>query len=107
MKRIYPSLLALFGSVVAAAGLYCAVTFVICMGWGGPDSYPISIPISMAGIGGCMGLFLLVGYLYIRLCIRQERRWLLLADMACFILPFFPFFNFWRILASILDGLIY
>ena len=103
MKRIIPVLLAFIGSAVAAAGLYCAATFVICMGWGGPDAYPISIPISMAGIWGCMGLFLLVGYLYVRLCIRQERRWLLLADIICFLLPFFPFFNLWRIVANYLS----
>ena len=107
MKRIYPSLLALFGSAIAAAGLYCAVTFVICMGWGGPDSYPIAIPVSIAGILGCLCLFVAVSYWYIRLCLNGKRKWLILADMACFIFPFFLFFNFWRILASILDGLIY
>ena len=104
MKRIIPVLLAFIGSAVAAAGLYCAVTFVICMGLGGPDAYPISIPISMAGIWGCMGLFLLVGYLYVRLCVKQKRRWLILADIAFFLLPFFPFFNLWRIVATLISG---
>lgn len=103
MKRMIPGLIALAASAISAAGLYCAVTFVICMGLGGPDAYPISIPISMAGIWGCMGLFLLVGYLYVRLCIRQERRWLLLADIICFLLSFFPFFNLWRIVANYLS----
>ena len=104
MKRIYPSLLALFGSAVAAAGLYCAVTFVICMGFGGPDAYPISIPVSIAGIMGCLCLFVAVSYWYIRLCLNGKRKWLILADMACFILPFFPFFNFWRIVAILITG---
>lgn len=103
MKRIIPVLLAFIGSAVAAAGLYCAVTFVICMGWGGPDAYPISIPISMAGSFGCLCLFLFVCYSYFRLCVKQRRRWLLLADIICFLLPFFPFFNLWRIVANYLS----
>ena len=104
MKRIIPVLLALIGSAVAAAGLYCAVTFVVCMGWGGPDAYPISIPVSIAGILGCLCLFVAVSYWYIRLCLNGKRKWLILADMACFILPFFSFFNFWRIVATLITG---
>ena len=104
MKRTIPVLLALIGSSVAAAGLYCAVTFVVCMGWGGPDAYPISIPVSIAGILGCLCLFVAVSYWYIRLCLNGKRKWLILADIVCFLLPFFPFFNLWRIVATLIAG---
>ena len=104
MKRMIPGLIALTASAISAAGLYCAVTFVICMGWGGPDAYPISIPISMAGIFGCLCLLLFVCYSYFRLCVKQRRRWLILADIACYLLSFFPFFNLWRIVATLIAG---
>jgi len=104
VKRIIPVLLAFIGSAVAAAGLYCAVTFVVCVGWSNPDSHPIAIPVSIAGSFGCLCLFLFVCYSYFRLCVKQRRRWLLLADIACFLLSFFPFFNLWRIVATLIAG---
>ena len=105
MKRILPSLWALLGSAVAAAGLYCAVTFVICMGWGGPDAHPIAIPVSILGGLGCLCLFIFVCYFYFRLWKTQNRRWLTLADISCFLLPLFPFLHLWSVVARHLAAL--
>lgn len=105
MKRVIPGLLALAASAISAAGSYCAVTFLICMGWGGPDSHPIAIPVSIVGGLGCFCLFCLVAYFYTRLCSKQKRRWLILTDLAIFLSSLLPFFHLWSMVARYLAAL--
>ena len=103
MKRMMPALLALIASALTAAGAYCAMTLVFCIAWGKPSAHPIALPTSLVGGLLCLCLFILAICLYVRLCCRQKRRWLILADIACFLLSFFPFFNLWCMVANYLS----
>jgi len=95
------TLLALAGSVLTSAGVYCALTFVFCIAWGDPAAHPIALPVSIAGSLGCLCLFFLVSCFYFRLCKIGRRNRLMLLDLAVYALSLFPFFHLWGIIANV------
>lgn len=102
MRKLKPTFLAVVAGAVAAAFAYCALTFCVILAWGDMDAHPIAFPGSFSGGFGCLCVFFLLMFWYIRSCRGQQRRWLYVLDAALFLGSLPVFSLFWNLVYHLL-----
>lgn len=100
--KLKPTFLAAAAGAVTAAGLYCALMFCTIVAWDSIATHPIAYPGSFVAGLGCLGVFFLLLFWYIRTCRAQGRRWLLLLDTALYLGSIPVSFNLWSLLYKML-----